>query len=74
MKCIISATKELSFTVKTCIWGSFSENMSWKPGSHTLNKRKMTLNGYMLLPYFHLQVDLENVSSFCSSYSPEKGC
>jgi hypothetical protein len=54
INCINRAIKELSFVVKTCIQGSLSGSMSWKPGSQTLKECKITLNGYMLLPYFHL--------------------
>jgi hypothetical protein len=54
INCINRAMKELSFTVNTCIQGSFSGSMSWKRGSQTLKECKITLNGYILLSYFHL--------------------
>jgi len=74
INCIIMAMKELSFTVKTCIWGSFSGSMSWTPSSHTLFRTRDDTKWIHAAVLLSSVGDMGNVSFFCSSYSPQKGC
>jgi len=74
INCIIMAKKEPSFTVKTCIWGSFSGSMSRKPSSHTPFRMQDDTKWIHAAVLLSSVGGLRNVSFFCSSYRTQKGC